>query len=292
MLTILHASDLHFGKHHTPGAARAFRGCVDEVNPDLIVLSGDLTQRAKVREYQEAKEFLAALPEIPVVVTPGNHDVPVYRVWERLVSPMGNYRRFISAELDRVTRVPGATAVSLSSAAPYRAVVNGRLRARQLDFAARAFQGAPEGDLRILVTHHNLIAAPDCLPEQVLPGHGKYLRALSVMGVDLILGGHLHRAFVGSSLDAVLEPDGLRPFLLIHSGTTTSGRGRGRERKKNSFFVIRVTDDSFEITHRLSSGESGGFSPVAQHIFPREGGMGPKGEYPSRAAAHEKEEMP
>ena len=142
MLTVLHGSDLHFGKHFDPDAAAIFRELVDTLTPDLIVLSGDFTQRAKLREYRAARDFLSDLPEIPVVVTPGNHDVPLYRFWERALAPFWKYRRFISRELDSVTQIEGATVVSLSSAAPRRAIVNGRLRKAQILFAARAFQGA------------------------------------------------------------------------------------------------------------------------------------------------------
>ena len=80
MLTIVHGSDLHFGRHFRPGVAEAFLVAVHDAEPDLIVISGDLTQRAKVREYRAARTFLAEFPDVPLVVTPGNHDVPLYRV--------------------------------------------------------------------------------------------------------------------------------------------------------------------------------------------------------------------
>ena len=112
MLTILHGSDLHLGKRFKPEAADAFQKSIRALDPDLLVLSGDFTQRAKLREYQQARDYLRSLPDLPVVVTPGNHDVPLYRFWERLLAPLRNYREFISPELDTVTVVPGATVVS------------------------------------------------------------------------------------------------------------------------------------------------------------------------------------
>ena len=79
MLTVLHGSDVHFGKPHRPSVATAFLEMVPTVAPDVIVLAGDFTQRAKVREYEQARTFLRQIQDVPVVVTPGNHDIPLYR---------------------------------------------------------------------------------------------------------------------------------------------------------------------------------------------------------------------
>jgi len=273
MLTILHGSDLHFGKPFDAKVAGVFLQAIRELSPELIVLSGDFTQRAKVREFQEARDFLRGLPDVPVVVTPGNHDVPLYRVWERLFAPLKNYREFISQELDTVTAVRGATVVSLNTTAPLRAIVNGRIRDRQLLFAAHAFHDAPEGELRVVVLHHHLAPAPDYESDQVLPGFQRYLDAFSKMKVELILGGHLHRAYIANSLDTFPAGDGRKGIVIAHSGTTTSRRGRARERKKNSFNLIGIAGDRMVITHYLNVGEEGGFVPVGTHAFPRDGGF-------------------
>jgi 3',5'-cyclic AMP phosphodiesterase CpdA len=269
MLTILHGSDLHFGKPFDAKVAGVFERTIRDLSPDLLVLSGDFTQRAKIREYQEAREFLRALPDLPIVVTPGNHDVPLYRVWERLFAPLRNYREFISPELDTVTSVGGATVVSLNTTAPFKAIVNGRLRDQQLLFAASAFQDVPEGELRVVVFHHPLAPAPDYQSDQVLPGFQRCLDAFSKMKVDLILGGHLHRAFIANSLDTFPPEDGRHGIVLAHSGTTTSRRGRARERNKNSFNLIGIAGDHMVITHHVYVDEEGGFFPVGTHAFPR-----------------------
>jgi 3',5'-cyclic AMP phosphodiesterase CpdA len=271
-LTLLHASDIHFGKHFDPEAADAFLGFLRALAPDLLVISGDFTQRAKVKEYEEASAFLGNLRPIPVVVTPGNHDVPLYRIWERLFAPHRNYRAHISRELDTVTHVPGAVVVSLDSTAPLTAIVNGRIRDSQLLFAARAFEGAEAKDLRVLVAHHNLARAPDYEPEQVLPGHRRCLAAFSRMGVDLILGGHLHRSYLASSLDVFPQPAGAPAMAIVHTGTTTSRRGRARERGQNSLNLIRVSNHEIRIApHHLDRG-SGAFRPSGSYSLPRKGG--------------------
>lgn len=269
MVTLFHGSDLHFGKAFDPEVADTLRRAVDDVTPDLVVLSGDFTQRAKAREYKAARAFLEGLPDVPLVLTPGNHDVPLYRVWERIGAPLRNYRRYISPELDAVTSVPGVTAVALNSTAPRRAIVNGRISDRQLLFAARAFQSAPQGDLKVVVAHHHLAPAPDFESDQILPGYQRCLDAFGKMGVDLILGGHLHRAYVANSLD--VYPGGNRDHAMViaHSGTTTSRRGRARERLRNSFNLIRAGDGRIQVTRHLFFPELRGFAPTSAHLFPR-----------------------
>jgi len=269
-LTILHASDIHFGKHFDPEAAEAFLQFFRELSPDLLVLSGDLTQRAKVGEYESARSFLGELAPVPVVVTPGNHDVPLYRVWERAFTPHRNYRTYISPELDTVTRIPGATVVALDSTAPRTAIVNGRLTDTQLRFAARAFRDAPEDDVRILTTHHNLARAPDYGPEQILPGHRRYLEAFARMGVELVLGGHLHRAYVASSVDVFPQDPTTPPLVMVHSGTTTSKRGRTRERGGNSLNVIHISPSELRVVVYRSRAGSRPFRAESTVVLPRE----------------------
>ncbi len=269
MITLLHASDLHFGPPHDPVVAEAFRAFAMELRPDVVVFSGDFTQRAKVREYEAARSYLDRFADFPTVVTTGNHDVPLYRVWERLFAPFRNYRRYISDKLDTVTRIPGATLVALSSAAPHRAIVNGRLRRDQLDFARSAFAETPTGDLRCLVTHHHLAPAPDYERDHPIPGGRRILDTLEEMGVELVLGGHIHRAFIGNSLDVYPGKNRDRGVVIVQSGTTTSRRGRAREAAKNSFNVVRVGAEELEVVHYLHFRDRDGFAPLSTHRFPR-----------------------
>jgi len=267
MLSVLHASDLHFGRPHHAEAARDFHAFVHASPPDVLVFSGDFTQRAKVHEYAAARQWLDTLPGIPTVVTPGNHDVPLYRVWERITAPYRNYRNFISADLDTVTRVPGLTVVSLNSSAPHQAIVNGRIGVDQLTFARDAFASTPPGDLRMVVAHHHLAPAPDYEGDRPLPGGKRILDALEAMGVEMVLGGHLHRAYIGNSLDVYPGEDRDRGIVIVQSGTTTSHRGRARERAKNSFNRIEIEGDRIRIVHYLRFDE--GFRPFSEHVFPR-----------------------
>jgi 3',5'-cyclic AMP phosphodiesterase CpdA len=271
MLTILHISDLHFGPPYLPAVGEAVLRIAPRLKPDVVVASGDFTQRAKPEQFAAAREFLGRLPDVPRVVVPGNHDVPLYRVVERLTNPLGLYRRYIAEETDRVWRVGGAVIVALDSTAPWRAITNGRIRKEQLDFCERAFADAPGGAARIVVAHHHFAPAPDYERDQTMPKARRALNRFLDLGVDLILGGHLHRAYIGNTLDVYAGRRRERGIIVVQCGTTTSRRGRGREREKNSFNLIKVGPEMLRVTHYMYFSEVGEFAPLSRHIFTRHG---------------------
>lgn len=271
MLTLLHVSDLHFGPPYHPEIGDALVRFAEELGPDVVVASGDFTQRAKEEQFREARAYLDRLPAAPLVVTPGNHDVPLYRVMERVFSPYQFYRKHISDELDTVMEVPGAIIVSLNSTAPLRAITNGRIHQWQLDMAREAFDGAASEIQRVIVAHHHFAPPPDFEGGDAMPGAKRALDAFTRMKVDVILGGHLHRAYVGNSLDVYSGVDREHGIVIVQSGTSTSRRGRAREREKNSFNVVRLDEQMIRVTHHMYFDDAGGFLPISRHIFYRGG---------------------
>lgn len=249
----------------------SLRRFAERLRPDCIVASGDFTQRARPEQFQAARDFLDALPDVPTIVTPGNHDVPLYRVWQRLTDPYRHYAEYISPELDTVTRIPGATIVSINSTAPRRAIVNGRIHRWQIDFVRQALEGVPEDDLRIVVAHHHFAPPPDWEGGDVMPKAKRALDAFTEMRVDLVLGGHLHRAYIGSSLDLYAGRDREHGIVIVQSGTTTSRRGRAREAEKNSLNVLRLDGTTIRVTHYMYFSDAGGFVPTSRHLFFRRG---------------------
>jgi 3',5'-cyclic AMP phosphodiesterase CpdA len=268
MLTLLHASDLQCGRPFRPEAAEALVSFAHQLRPDVVVISGDLTQRAKETEFRTAMALIDRLAPMPVLVTPGNHDVPMFRVWERAFAPYKNWRKFVSANLDVTVRHAGATFVLLNSSAPHSALVNGRVRARQLELAQRAFAAAPADDARVLVIHHHFVPAPDASAGPPLPGAVGLAEAFEAMEVDLVLGGHVHETHLSTSRALLHDRPGPGvPFVAC--GTTTSRRGRGAEKGLNSLNVVRLGPDEVEVVpHRL---ESGGDAFVAREsiVIPR-----------------------
>jgi 3',5'-cyclic AMP phosphodiesterase CpdA len=271
VLTLLHISDLHFGPPYHPEVGERVQEFAHELQPDVIVASGDFTQRAREEQFRAAREYLDRLPRVPLIVTPGNHDIPLYRAHERVLAPYAMYRKYISDELDSVTVVPGGMFVSLNSTAPLRAIVNGRIHRSQLAFAEGAFREAVPGDLKVLVTHHHFAPPPDFEGGDVMPQAKRALDLFVESGVDLILAGHMHRTYIGNSLDVYAGINRDHGIVIAQSGTSTSRRGRAREREKNSFNVLRLDKHTIRITHYMYFDDADGFLATSRHIFPRGG---------------------
>ncbi len=268
-LRILHVSDLHFGPPLVQEVADEAIQIANRLQPDAIVVSGDLTQRAKREQFLAAKEFLDCLPQVPTLVIPGNHDVPLYRVAARLGDPHRYYREIISEDLNPVLRLDSAVLVGLDSTAPRSAISNGRIHAWQLEYCQQAFAEAKEGDARIVVAHHHFAPAPDYLHDRTMPKSKRAIMRFVELNVDLILGGHLHRAYIGNSLDFYPGTHRERGIIIAQSGTTTSRRGRGREQEKNTFNLIEIFSRTIDITHFLYFDGVHGFIPTSRHTFRR-----------------------
>jgi 3',5'-cyclic AMP phosphodiesterase CpdA len=267
---VLHISDLHFGPPYVPAVGEALLRSAFELKPDIIVASGDFTQRARPDQFAAARDFLNALPAVPRIVVPGNHDIPLYRVGERILRPYDLYREYISPDLEGIHRADNRVIVALNTTDPLRRITNGRIRQAQLDYCEEAFRTAPAGALKIVVAHHHFAPAPDYDNQSdVMKGAKEALERFILMGVDLILGGHLHRAYIGNSLDVHPSTDRSSGIIIAQSGTSTSQRGRAREREKNSFNLIKIGEDVVRVTHYMHFHEAAGFAPISRHIFPR-----------------------
>jgi 3',5'-cyclic AMP phosphodiesterase CpdA len=264
--TLLHLSDLHFGKPFLPEVAEAVVMHGRELEPDVVVVSGDLTQRARASQFRQAAEYLRRF-EVPVVVTPGNHDVPFYRLWERFLAPYGKYRRHISRELNTATEVGGLLIVALNSSRRFT-LTNGRIRRSQLEFASRAFESADESLVRVVVTHHHLAPPPGFGGGNVMPFARRALKRFTRLDVSLILAGHTHRSYIGNSLDFFPGDLQRRGIVIVQCGTTTSRRGRGRERDRNSLNLIRIEGDVIRVAHHAWINDLSRFMPISEHAFP------------------------
>jgi 3',5'-cyclic AMP phosphodiesterase CpdA len=268
-LRILQVSDLHFGPPFVDEVGEETLRSAHRLDPDVIVVSGDLTQRAKPEQFVAAKRFLDQLPDVPKLVIPGNHDVPLYRIYERLVTPHKHYRQIISKDLNSVLKLDNAVIVGLDSTAPRSAISNGRIHSWQLDFCAKAFGDAPAQAARILVAHHHFAPAPDYLHDRTMPKSKRAMMRFVELGVDMIMGGHLHRAYIGNSLDFYPGSHRERGIIIAQCGTTTSRRGRGREQEKNTFNLVELYPDTVDIKHFLYFDNTHGFIPTSQHTFRR-----------------------
>lgn len=268
-IRLLQISDLHFGPPYLEVVGEAALRMANAQLQDAIIINGDLTQRAKRSQFEAAKKYIERLPQVPLLVIPGNHDVPLYRVVERMFDPLRLYREIISQELNPVLRIEGAVIVGLDSTAPRTAISNGKIFKWQLDMCDRVFRETPAGLARIVVAHHHFAPAPDHLRDSNMPHARRAIERFSDLQVDMILGGHLHRAFIGNSLDFYPGAHRDRGIIIAQCGTTTSRRGRGREQEKNSLNRIEISKGMITIEHFMYFSERDEFEMVSRHSFRR-----------------------
>jgi 3',5'-cyclic AMP phosphodiesterase CpdA len=232
MRKIVHISDVHFGRVDYATVRPLVRAAV-EVAPDLVVVSGDLTQRARASQFREARTFLAALPS-PQLVVPGNHDVPFYDVLSRFAMPYRNYRRFVGGELDP-SYADAEIVVQGINTARSLTWKNGRINSEQVDLACRRFAAGPTASVKILVTHHPLDLPRQFSGEELVGGAAEAMPALAAAGVDVLLAGHYHIAHTGDTITRYPIPG--FSALVVQSGTSTSSRLRD---ETNSFNLLEI----------------------------------------------------
>ena len=243
MPRLVHLSDLHFGAHDQK-LVEAVERRVDELEPDLVVVSGDFTQRAKTEQFRDACQFLERLQHSghEVLGVPGNHDVPLYDVLRRFLSPLARYRRFIDENLCPFVELPGIAVLGVNTARSLT-FKDGRINKDQVAFIRDTFSRTPRDSFRVLVTHHPLFALE--VGDELTPAIGRQEMALDAIeeaGVDMLLAGHNHHASSHSASDLVTRAGGA---LVVQAGTATSTRVREQEQ---SFNAIDVADAAVTIT--------------------------------------------
>lgn len=231
MRVIAHISDLHFG-HNDPLRARSLVQALTEINPHVLVVSGDLVEHATDREFVQVREFLKLLPR-PQVIVPGNHDLAFYNLFQRFSRGLDKYRRYISDDLSPSFTDSEVAILGAKSAHLYP-VKGGRLSHRQLDEIVEYFSAIPPDLVRVLVTHHPFdLPAP--ANSRLLIGDSR--RAVSRLApvVDILLAGHIHLSSSGSTRTRY-RLNG-HSMIFVQAGTALSDRFKG---EVNSFNVIRT----------------------------------------------------
>jgi 3',5'-cyclic AMP phosphodiesterase CpdA len=252
MRTLVHLSDLHFGRVN-PVVVDVLRDTVRRLEPDLVAVSGDFTQRARSRQFSEARAFLESLPR-PQLIVPGNHDVPLHNVFARFFNPLGSYRHHMTDDL-RPHYIDHEIAVIGTDTTRSFTIGGGGIRRRELRRIRELMQQADRSAVTILVAHH-----PFDEPHagaafgRARPG-AEAVEQLAADGIDVFLTGHLHVTFAGPT--AKRYRIGGRSAIVVEAGTATSTRVRG---EPNAFNVLRIDRQAIVVEHLVWNAASGAFA--------------------------------
>ena len=220
MTTLLQISDPHFGTAQAP-VLRALHALAAALSPDLVVLSGDITQRARRAQFAAARRFIDDLAPRALIAIPGNHDIPLFNLTARLAAPYGNYLSAFGPALEADYESEQLLVLALNSTRWWRHK-NGALSAAQIERVGRRLRAAAPAQLRVVVLHHPVWALRASDEANLVRGHREALAAWTAAGLDLVLGGHIHLPY----LHALQAAAGRGPAWCLQAGTAVSARVR------------------------------------------------------------------
>ena len=233
MTTLLQISDAHFGTERPPVVSALLQLAKDQA-PDLVVLSGDITQRARGSQFRAARQFADQLHPAALLAIPGNHDIPLFNIAARVFAPYGNYSRAFGGNLEPEFETRDLLVIGLNTTRPKRHK-DGELSLEQIDRVAERLQRASTLQLRIVVVHQPVLAVRDSDQENLLERHRVAVPAWAAAGGDIIMGGHIHLPYVRSLRTTF--PDLPRDIWTVQAGTSVSSRLR--EGTTNSVNIVR-----------------------------------------------------
>ncbi len=222
MIVIAHVSDPHFGTEQ-PAVVAALQRLLAVETPGLVILSGDITQRARPSQFRAARQFMDGLKAPRTLVIPGNHDIPLFNVFARLLWPYRRFRRVFGDNLEATVETPKLLALAVKTTRRRRHV-DGEVSGDQVARVSASLQAAGTDQLRVVVVHQPVAVTRDSERKNLLHGHAEAITAWSAAGADLILGGHIHLPYV-IDLQAA-HPELARRTWAVQAGTSLSHRVR------------------------------------------------------------------
>ncbi len=232
MSILLQISDTHFGTEQ-PAVVEALVALAREQRPDLTVLSGDITQRARPAQFRAARAFTDCLG-VPLLAVPGNHDIPLFDLWSRLHDPYGRYIASFGDDLEPVHRSPDLMVVCVNTTRARRHK-DGEVSPQQVERVARLVESAQHGQLRVVVVHQPAAVIREEDAPNRLHGHAAALERWAQAGADVVMGGHIHLPYVKPLAGLA------RPMWVVQAGTAVSSRVR--EGVPNSVNLLRWGED-------------------------------------------------
>jgi 3',5'-cyclic AMP phosphodiesterase CpdA len=237
-IRLMHVSDVHAGPPFAAEIAAVVAREAQAYAPDVFVVSGDFVQRAdELAQWQTITAWLAQTPQ-PRFVVPGNHDVPLYNVWNRLFNPYVHYTRHISTDLMPVMHLAGVSLIGANTAFGWT-IDGGYLSPAQQAHIRTAAASAPAGNRRVVVMHHHLVNPPGVGRRNRVANPQAIATLLDECQIDVVMTGHIHLSYVGHTRDLV--PSLARGTIICQAGTATSRRGKGRERHMCAYNTVELS---------------------------------------------------
>jgi 3',5'-cyclic AMP phosphodiesterase CpdA len=272
MYTLMQISDLHAGPPFNREVAEMVAQQAHDLQPDLLVIAGDFVQRAIFRgQWRIIRDYIKTLPQ-PQLVVPGNHDVPLFDGFSRLFNPLRYYAHYISHEVNPVFEQPGLVVVGGNSAHGLT-IDGGYVNRKQRDALEQIFSRYGPETCKVLVMHHPLVDPPGGSHKSKMLNAKAVMQLLERCEVDLYMCGHIHYSYVDLIASRNGVPEAMaterRGIIISQTGTTTSRRGRGTDRTKNSFNIIEIDEQKIYIRPYFYKLEQGRFEPIAERVFAR-----------------------
>ncbi len=265
-----HISDIHFGRITDANIVDTLVSDLEAGDLDLVIISGDLTQRAFPGQFRAASQFLDRISSRWLVV-PGNHDVyPWWRIRLRLTDPLRRYKKWISEELNQQIDWPDLSVLGINSAHGIT-IQGGRIDASERASMETFFSSVPDRTFKILVVHHHLTSLDALDDHDVAVSATETLQSAADLDVDMILCGHLH-------ISHIAHVENVRPghsIVVCTAGTATSDRGRGSNKSRNFYNKIVVSNLDVEIEEREYDAAARRFVATSAHTFARQRRSGP-----------------
>lgn len=234
MTVLLQVSDTHFGTER-PVAMAALRQLCTELRPDLLLVTGDITQRARRGEFERARAFFDALAVPARLIVPGNHDIPLYDLATRLLSPYRGFERVFGTALEGEFERDDLLVIALNTTRRWRHS-NGEVSRAQVARVAERLARARPAQLKLVAVHQPVAAITHSDVANLLRGRHHALKRWAAAGADAVVGGHIHLPYVLPLRER--WPELPREIWAVQAGTAVSSRLRGGI--SNSVNVIRA----------------------------------------------------
>lgn len=262
---VLHLSDLHFGRNDKPESLEALGRLIEDVDPELVIASGDLTHRGLRSQHERVAEFLRGL-SLPLLAIPGNHDIP-YTFPKRFTSPYLEFERIWETTQPVYTSDTLAVA-GLNSVRPWRHQ-SGKVRQEQVRRAKEVFSKAGPDALRIVVLHHHILGAPWRSRKKPVARRNVVLGSFVDAGADLILAGHIHQSTIAERREFELSTPGGERAVVV---SIAPGFGQPRPNRRGEargLHVYEVADEALRCLTYIWRED--GWGLTAMRTFPRGG---------------------